>query len=236
MWKVLFFQFNEKFLITIQEHVYSCQFGTFLGNSACEREELGIAEKTFSLWGYMLYHYHDFLNPMYEKSTSGSVLRPNLVPQNIRFWRGLYCRFETGAVPPDPVIDLLGLTASQTTSLEEHGRQLSKTIDYYKQKISNAKSIVTGNTSAASSAPPDSPMPEASTSASTTEASSSQMTFANSATNDTPVQPSSNVSDGATGNGDDVDFVERTFAELDTTMENSTLFILQFSKDFHGYF
>ena len=26
------FQFNERFLITIEEHVYSCQYGTFIGN------------------------------------------------------------------------------------------------------------------------------------------------------------------------------------------------------------
>ena len=30
------FQFNEHFLVTIHDHVYSNQFGTFLGN--CEKE------------------------------------------------------------------------------------------------------------------------------------------------------------------------------------------------------
>ena len=25
------FQFNERYLITIEEHVYSCQYGTFIG-------------------------------------------------------------------------------------------------------------------------------------------------------------------------------------------------------------
>ena len=219
---VCLLQFNENFLITIEEHVYSCQYGTFIGNAMCQREELNIRDRTYSLWGHICFHNDEYLNPLYDKSTSKSVLRPNIVPQNIRFWRGLYCRFETGAVPPDPVIDLLGLTASQTTSLEEHGRHLSKTIDYYKQKISNAKSIVTGNVSGASSAPLDSPMSAATASVSPTESSSSQLTFAISVTDDTPVQPSPNVSDGATRNGSDLDHVEKTFADLDTTMENST--------------
>jgi myotubularin-related protein 6/7/8 len=34
------FEFNEKFLITIHEHLHSCQFGTFVGNCQKERLEL----------------------------------------------------------------------------------------------------------------------------------------------------------------------------------------------------
>jgi myotubularin-related protein 6/7/8 len=134
-------QFNERFLITIQEHVYSCQYGTFIGNCEKQREELNLKNQTYSLWGYLVAHNDEFVNPIYERSTNRDVLRPQIVPQNIRFWRGLYCRFETGAHPREPVIDLLGLTACQTSSLEDHGRQLTKTIGYYTQKISNAKAV-----------------------------------------------------------------------------------------------
>lgn len=34
------FEFNERFLIHIQHHIYSCQFGNFLCNSQKERREL----------------------------------------------------------------------------------------------------------------------------------------------------------------------------------------------------
>jgi len=34
------FQFNDRFLITIHDHVYSCQFGTFIGN--CEKDRLDL--------------------------------------------------------------------------------------------------------------------------------------------------------------------------------------------------
>lgn len=34
------FEFNERFLIHIQHHIYSCQFGNFLCNSQKERQEL----------------------------------------------------------------------------------------------------------------------------------------------------------------------------------------------------
>ena len=35
-----YFQFNERFLLAIHDHVYSCQFGTFIGN--CERERVNL--------------------------------------------------------------------------------------------------------------------------------------------------------------------------------------------------
>ena len=49
------FQFNEKYLVTILEHTYSCQYGTFVGNCEKQRGELKIREKTYSLWGYLVF-------------------------------------------------------------------------------------------------------------------------------------------------------------------------------------
>ena len=34
------FQFNERFLLTLHDHLYSSQFGTFLGN--CEKDRLDL--------------------------------------------------------------------------------------------------------------------------------------------------------------------------------------------------
>ena len=90
-----YLQFNERFLITIQEHAYSCQYGTFIGNCERQREDLNLRQKSYSLWGYIVSHNDEFVNPIYERSTNRDILRPNVVPQNIRFWRGLYCRFLT---------------------------------------------------------------------------------------------------------------------------------------------
>lgn len=35
------FEFNERFLITIHSHIYSCQYGNFIGNNERERTKLG---------------------------------------------------------------------------------------------------------------------------------------------------------------------------------------------------
>lgn len=34
------FQFNERFLLTLHDHLYSCQFGTFIGN--CEKDRIDL--------------------------------------------------------------------------------------------------------------------------------------------------------------------------------------------------
>ncbi|KAG9508564.1 Myotubularin-related protein 7, partial [Fragariocoptes setiger] len=59
------FEFNENFLITLHDHLYSCQFGTFIGNSERERQELSLADRTYSLWAYIDANLGDFMNPFY---------------------------------------------------------------------------------------------------------------------------------------------------------------------------
>jgi len=133
------FQFNSKYLLTIHDHVYSCQYGTFIGNCERERLELGVSSKTFSLWGHLTNTADEYVNPLYEHASKVEALKPNLSPQNIKFWRELYCRFEVGTHPREPCIDLLCLTQLHTQSLEEHARHLTKRVEGLKGLISSAK-------------------------------------------------------------------------------------------------
>lgn len=77
------FEFNDKFLITIFEHAYSSQFGTFLGNNMKDRIDLGIISKTVSLWSYINLPENivDYINPAYE--ANNSILWPSVAPQSI---------------------------------------------------------------------------------------------------------------------------------------------------------
>jgi len=133
------FQFNAKYLLSIHDHVYSCQFGTFVGNCVREREEYKLSERTYSLWGFLTNSADEFVNPLFDNSSKCDVLSPSVSPQNILFWRGLYCRFEVGTHPREPVIDLLTLTQMHTASLEDHAKHLSKRVDGLKSLISSAK-------------------------------------------------------------------------------------------------
>lgn len=133
------FQFNSKYLLVIHDHVYSCQFGTFIGNCEKEREGFRLAERTYSLWGHLTNTADEFVNPLYDHSSKHDILTPSLLPQNIIFWRGFYCRFETGVHPREPVIDLLTLTQLHTASLEDHAKHLSRRVDGLRSLISGAK-------------------------------------------------------------------------------------------------
>lgn len=59
------FEFNEDMLIVIHDHIYSCQFGTFVGNCEKERLELDVSKKTYSLWAHLDNHRDEYLNPFY---------------------------------------------------------------------------------------------------------------------------------------------------------------------------
>jgi myotubularin-related protein 6/7/8 len=78
------FQFNERFLLSLHDHVQSCQFGTFVGNCEKDRLDLRLHERSYSLWGYIANHKNEFLNPLYAAEENTEALTPNLAPQNIK--------------------------------------------------------------------------------------------------------------------------------------------------------
>ncbi|XP_030749831.1 myotubularin-related protein 6 [Sitophilus oryzae] len=130
------FQFNETFLLTIHDHVHSCQFGTFIGNCEKDRVDLRLSERTYSLWGYMANHLDEYINPLYDVKDSPKVLIPQLIPQNIRFWRGMYYRFESGVHPRESMADLLLATSDHSFSLDDHVKYLTKRITSVRNLIS----------------------------------------------------------------------------------------------------
>ena len=77
------FEFTEKFLVTLAEHAYFSNFGTFLCDSEYERNLSGVKEKTVSLWSYMnrpdiLFNY---LNCLYEPNNL--VIWPSVAPVSL---------------------------------------------------------------------------------------------------------------------------------------------------------
>ncbi|KAK3509376.1 hypothetical protein QTP70_030807 [Hemibagrus guttatus] len=123
------FQFNERFLLSIHEHVYSCHYGNFICNNQREREQLRLRERTFSVWPYLLEHQDEFRNPLYKRSTHNGLMRPNTLPLHFKFWCGMYNRYDKGIHPRQSVLDtLLSLTVRQTfeeRTMTELQRQLA---------------------------------------------------------------------------------------------------------------
>lgn len=63
--KPMVFEFNERFLLELNEHAYSCLYGTFLGNCDKDRRDLRLSQRTQSLWNYMDRRMDDYVNPFY---------------------------------------------------------------------------------------------------------------------------------------------------------------------------
>ncbi|KAH3761831.1 Myotubularin 1 [Pelomyxa schiedti] len=87
----LSFQFNENFLITIMEHLYSCRFGTFLFNCVKEREDASIMTNTVSLWTWVNSQQELFLNPFY--APGDTVLYPDPSLKALRLWEGYHLKW-----------------------------------------------------------------------------------------------------------------------------------------------
>ncbi|XP_077332108.1 phosphatidylinositol-3,5-bisphosphate 3-phosphatase MTMR8 isoform X2 [Lithobates pipiens] len=111
------FEFSEKYLLEIHDHVYSCQFGNLLGNSQKERMELKIYENTHSLWPFLLERKQEFVNPLYIPNAY-KTLQPNTLPFFFKFWCGMYNRFDSGMHPRQSVLDYLLESLNQKATLE----------------------------------------------------------------------------------------------------------------------
>uniref|UniRef100_A0A8C1CS38 phosphatidylinositol-3,5-bisphosphate 3-phosphatase n=1 Tax=Cyprinus carpio carpio TaxID=630221 RepID=A0A8C1CS38_CYPCA len=122
------FEFNELFLITILDHLYSCLFGTFLYNSDQERVEKEVNSKTVSLWSYINSQTEDFTNPFYV-NYENHVLYPLASLRHLELWVGYYVRWNPHMRPQMPVHqnlkELLYLRAELQRKVEELQKEAS---------------------------------------------------------------------------------------------------------------
>eukprot|EP01114_Cavostelium_apophysatum_P012410 TRINITY_DN2770_c0_g1_i5.p1 TRINITY_DN2770_c0_g1~~TRINITY_DN2770_c0_g1_i5.p1 ORF type:complete len:1148 (-),score=226.16 TRINITY_DN2770_c0_g1_i5:60-3503(-) len=98
------FEFNEAFLRFVLDSYYSCQYGTFLGNSDRERKDLHLPSRTVSLWTVIHSNKDPYLNRLYEASTgTRRVLYPSCKMRDMLFWEECYARpFRGNSTVEDP--------------------------------------------------------------------------------------------------------------------------------------
>uniref|UniRef100_A0A8C2UIQ2 Myotubularin n=1 Tax=Chinchilla lanigera TaxID=34839 RepID=A0A8C2UIQ2_CHILA len=118
------FEFNERFLITILDHLYSCRFGTFLFNCESARERQNVPERTVSLWSMINSNKEKFKNPFYTKEIN-RVLYPVASMRHLELWVNYYIRWNPRIKQqqPNPVeqryMELLALRDDYIKRLEE---------------------------------------------------------------------------------------------------------------------
>lgn len=123
------FEFNESFLITILDHLYSCLFGTFLFNCERERVKERVQELTVSLWSFINCQAEEFTNPLYAAHIHQHVLLPVASVRRMEVWTGYYCRWNPRMRPQEPIHirnrELLVLKTQLQKKVEELQRELS---------------------------------------------------------------------------------------------------------------
>uniref|UniRef100_A0A8C3XRE4 phosphatidylinositol-3,5-bisphosphate 3-phosphatase n=1 Tax=Chelydra serpentina TaxID=8475 RepID=A0A8C3XRE4_CHESE len=116
------FEFNELFLITILDHLYSCLFGTFLYNCEQERLKEEISTKTVSLWSYINSQLDEFANPFYV-NYENHVLYPVASLNHLELWVNYYVRWNPRMRPQMPIHqnlkELLAIRAELQKKVED---------------------------------------------------------------------------------------------------------------------
>uniref|UniRef100_A0A6Q2Z3U1 Myotubularin n=1 Tax=Esox lucius TaxID=8010 RepID=A0A6Q2Z3U1_ESOLU len=81
------FEFNERLLVTILDHLFSCRFGTFLYNCESARDT-----NTVSLWSLVNSEASSYQNPFYTPECS-RVLYPVASMRHLELWVTYYIRW-----------------------------------------------------------------------------------------------------------------------------------------------
>ena len=63
-----FFEFNGRYPMLVAKHIWSCRFGTFLGNTECERVAGDFRGRTNCLWTYLAENSEHLTSPYYSPS------------------------------------------------------------------------------------------------------------------------------------------------------------------------
>ncbi|XP_043314652.1 myotubularin-related protein 1 isoform X1 [Cervus elaphus] len=122
------FEFNELFLITILDHLYSCLFGTFLCNCEQQRLKEDVSTKTISLWSYINSQLDEFSNPFFV-NYENHVLYPVASLSHLELWVNYYVRWNPRMRPQTPthqnLKELLAVRAELQKRVEDLQREVA---------------------------------------------------------------------------------------------------------------
>jgi myotubularin-related protein 6/7/8 len=123
--KPMDFEFNERFLLELHEHAYSCTYGTFIGNCNKDREDLRVLSRTESLWKHFDKYIDDYKNPFFSPKKD-FLENVNVKANAFNVWTGLYNRFDTGIQPREFINDITAKNLEQIKVMENAIKMLEK--------------------------------------------------------------------------------------------------------------
>ncbi|KAG7389609.1 SET-binding factor 2 [Phytophthora pseudosyringae] len=95
-------EFNDRLLLVLADHVYSCKFGTFMFDCERQRKDFFVKHRVLSIWSEINSQSERFTNHMYAPSEQATVLFPSTLSKNIKLWKGYFCRWDPTVIPPVP--------------------------------------------------------------------------------------------------------------------------------------
>lgn len=122
-------EFNEHFLITILDHLYSCRFGTFLKNTERERVQDDLKKTSASLWSWINSSPEQYRNPLY--GGLGSSVQTVLVSefylilmsfQLSIFYKETRCEHATHKIVEGTLLPMESVDANSRPDLSTHSR------------------------------------------------------------------------------------------------------------------
>ncbi|XP_045141401.1 myotubularin-related protein 1 isoform X2 [Echinops telfairi] len=121
------FEFNELFLLTILDHLYSCLFGTFLCNCEQQRFKEDVYTKTVSLWSYINSQLDEFSNPFFV-NYEHHVLYPVASLSHLELWVNYYVRWNPRMRPQMPIHQNLKELLAVRTELQKRVEDLQREV------------------------------------------------------------------------------------------------------------
>ncbi|XP_066515700.1 myotubularin-related protein 2 isoform X2 [Hoplias malabaricus] len=140
------FEFNEYFLITVLDHLYSCLFGTFLCNSEQQRVKEELGKRSVSLWSLVNSQREEFVNPLFVHSPS-HVLLPSVSMRHMQLWVSYYIRWNPRMRPQEPVHrrykELLAKRAELQKRVEELQREVANRVSASSERAGSPTRSIT---------------------------------------------------------------------------------------------
>ncbi|KAH7474673.1 Myotubularin-related protein 2 [Phytophthora ramorum] len=110
-------EFNERLLLTLADHVYSCKFGTFMFDCERQRKDFFAKHRVLSIWSEINSQSERFTNHMYAPSEQATVLSPSTLSKNIKLWKCYFCRWDPTVIPPVPAFQFSGYSSKTRQQL-----------------------------------------------------------------------------------------------------------------------
>lgn len=129
------FEFNEKFLLTILQHLYSCLYATFLFN--CDRDRTifyPVYNFTESLWTYINCQKNVYTNVLYQPQMGQRALYPVASIRKLELWTNYYMQWNPRMKPQEAEVE-------RCTELEEIIKVLKKKCSQLEEELRKRKTV-----------------------------------------------------------------------------------------------